>query len=154
MRKIFLFGVVIIWMGIIFYLSQQPASVSSQLSSNVAHTIKQAANVVAPETNIIKDDYYIVIRKQAHFLVYFILGILLMQYLKSTRLNLLPSMAFSLVICVVFAIADETLQLFALGRGAQVRDVFIDTVGASIGIIGYVLLSKIRVFISRLNSSN
>ena len=63
-------------------------------------------------------------------------------------------MAFSLVICVVFAISDETLQLFALGRGAQVRDVFIDTVGASIGIIGYVLLSKIRVFISRLNSSN
>ena len=153
MKKAVLLGIVIMWMGIIFYLSQQPASESSQLSSGVAKKIEQVAKVIAPETNLIKEDYYIVIRKQAHFLVYFVLGMLLIHYLKSTQLNLLASIGFSLVICVLFAIADETLQLFALGRGAQVKDVFIDTAGASIGIFGYVILYKINKLIGRLDSS-
>ena len=153
MKKVVLLGVVIMWMAVIFYLSQQPASESSRLSSNVAQSIEHVADVIAPDSNLIKDDYYIVIRKQAHFLVYFVLGILLMYSIKSTRLSLSKRIILSLGICVLFAIADETLQLFALGRGAQVKDVFIDTAGASVGILGYATLTKLRIRMAKPNSS-
>ena len=153
MKKVVLLGVVIMWMAVIFYLSQQPASESSRLSSNVAQTIEQVADAIAPDRNLIKEDYYIVIRKQAHFLVYFVLGILLMHSLGATRLSLSRRTVLSIGICILFAIADETLQLFALGRGAQVKDVFIDVAGASIGIIGYAMLTKLRIRMAKSNSS-
>jgi VanZ family protein len=38
------------------------------------------------------------------------------------------------VICVLCAMLDEFHQLFVPGRGAQVKDVIIDTVGAIVGI--------------------
>lgn len=154
MKRFVLLGVVIMWIAIIFYLSQQPASKSSQLSSSVAQTIEDVVDVIAPDSNLIKENYYIVIRKQAHFLVYFVLGILLMYCLKSTRFTLLSSIVLSLAVCVFFAIIDETLQLFALGRGAQVKDVFIDTAGASIGIIIYTIMTSLRILIAKTTSNS
>ena len=36
--------------------------------------------------------------------------------------------------CSLYAISDEVHQLFVPGRGAQVKDVFIDIAGAAVGI--------------------
>jgi VanZ family protein len=38
------------------------------------------------------------------------------------------------VFCILYAISDEVHQLFVLGRGAQVVDVLIDSLGAFVGI--------------------
>ena len=42
--------------------------------------------------------------------------------------------AIALVVCILFAISDEFHQLFVPGRGAQVKDVLIDTAGAIVGM--------------------
>ena len=43
----------------------------------------------------------------------------------------------SLLVCVLYAISDELHQLFVSGRGAQVKDVLIDSAGATVGVCLY-----------------
>ncbi|MFP5109854.1 VanZ family protein [Neobacillus sp. C211] len=45
-------------------------------------------------------------------------------------------------ICVLFAVSDEFHQLFVAGRGAQVKDVFIDSAGAIVGIVIYGIVNR------------
>lgn len=40
-----------------------------------------------------------------------------------------------LCICILYAISDEIHQMFVPGRGAQGRDIVIDSVGSVVGII-------------------
>lgn len=42
--------------------------------------------------------------------------------------------AIALLTCVLYAISDEVHQSFVPGRGAQVKDVLIDSAGAIVGI--------------------
>lgn len=44
--------------------------------------------------------------------------------------------------CVLTALADETIQLFVPGRSSQVTDVWIDLLGAAIGLGAALLLGK------------
>ncbi len=50
----------------------------------------------------------------------------------------------SLVFCILYAISDEVHQLFVPGRGAQVSDVLIDSLGAFLGIGMYKMVRKIK----------
>lgn len=52
-------------------------------------------------------------------------------------------MGFALLICVLYAISDEVHQKFIPGRSGEVRDVIIDTAGASVGISVYLLFGMI-----------
>jgi VanZ family protein len=52
----------------------------------------------------------------------------------------------SLVDCVLYAASDEILQLFVHGRAEEFKDKLIDSMGATLGIIMYGLLSKISSF--------
>lgn len=45
---------------------------------------------------------------------------------------------------MIYAVTDEFHQLFVLGRGAQVKDVLIDLVGATTGITIASLIGMIR----------
>ena len=49
----------------------------------------------------------------------------------------------SLFVCVLYAISDEVHQLFVSGRGAQVKDVLIDSAGAIVGVGLYLVISRI-----------
>ena len=49
----------------------------------------------------------------------------------------------SFLVCVLYAISDEVHQLFVPGRGAQVKDVFIDSAGAIVGVGLYLIISRI-----------
>lgn len=42
----------------------------------------------------------------------------------------------------IFAITDETHQLFVQGRGAQLQDMLIDTAGAMVGIGVYLIVER------------
>ncbi len=54
------------------------------------------------------------------------------------------STIITFAICLVYATLDEIHQLFVPGRGAQVRDVFIDSAGAAVGIIVYWVIMKLK----------
>lgn len=53
-------------------------------------------------------------------------------------------MLLALATCIVYAVSDEIHQLFVPGRGAQVKDVMIDSTGAFAGIIIYSWLKGLQ----------
>lgn len=133
MRKFIYWAVVILWMAIIFSLSHQPANDSDKLSNSVTDTIVSVVEKVLPHASIDKDLNHLV-RKNAHFFIYFVLGLILISVLKKMGVKGGRGIVIAWMVCVLFAITDEVHQLFVLGRGAQVRDVIIDSAGAAIGI--------------------
>ncbi len=104
------------------------------------------------------------IRSAAHIIIYLVLGLLVIntiivqyKYYKKhsckmliedqprkasviTRKKLYTLMGLALLICFVYAISDEIHQTFVPGRGAQISDVVLDSLGAGTGIIVYLQL--------------
>ncbi len=131
---------VIAWMIFIFYLSAQPATQSDALSKTVTKVIIETVDKVVdinaddkPTLDLVKQFNHIV-RKYAHGGVYFVLGLLVVNAVRNHKIRDIRLFALSLMICVIYAISDEVHQLFVPGRGAQVTDVLIDSIGALIGI--------------------
>lgn len=129
-------------MGVIFYLSHQPATESAALSGGITQWV---LNFLESKLPLIYDFLEIealhhFIRKYAHFVAYFILGIFTMYPLHMGKIKKTHWIAFG--ICVAFAISDEIHQLFIPGRAGQIKDVFIDSSGALTGILGYIGVLK------------
>ncbi|HHU18847.1 MAG TPA: VanZ family protein [Bacilli bacterium] len=143
MRRVISWLLVILWMGLIFYLSHQPAVESANLSSGIMERILVLIDRVIVGLRIDPDHFHFIIRKSAHFIAYYILGILVINALKTSRMMSLRSIFIGLAICVLFAISDEVHQLFVPGRAGQVMDVVIDSTGAIAGISGYLGLEKL-----------
>ncbi|SER68870.1 VanZ like family protein [Gracilibacillus ureilyticus] len=138
---------VIFCLGVIFYLSHQPASVSNQLSTGVTQAILSVLDNLLPEgIEIHHRNLNSRIRKIAHFLIYFVCSMLLINALRRSKsgLEFRQHALITILFCVLFAVIDELHQLFILGRGAQVSDVIIDSTGACGGIIVYYLIGKWR----------
>lgn len=135
-KKIFPWLLVGIWMAIIFYLSHQPATSSNKLSSGITEWIIGMVEGVLPNLNFDLRALNHIIRKNAHFIAYFILGLLVVNAKKRIYLAFL--------ICVLYAISDEFHQLFVPGRAGQIKDVFIDSAGALTGILVYSGLFKLK----------
>lgn len=142
MKKIAFGMAVICCMVIIFSLSHQPATQSNDLSTGVTEFIIALMERVAPNATIDLDGINHIVRKNAHFLIYFILGILVSGTLRRLGASRHRVFGWSLLICVVFAMTDEIHQLYVPGRGAQVQDVLLDSAGACLGIGLYALVSR------------
>ncbi|HHV18994.1 MAG TPA: VanZ family protein [Thermoanaerobacterales bacterium] len=140
---------VLLWMFLIFVLSAQPAPRSNGLSQKVTEVIIEKVGLLVPldiktstTTDLIKRFNHIV-RKCAHVSEYFVLGALVMNAMKTSKVLKFKALIFSVLICILYAISDELHQLFVPGRGAQVMDVLIDSAGAIAGI-GCIFLIKRR----------
>lgn len=134
---------VVFWMGLIFYLSHQPASTSSQLSSGIMSFFINTIESVLPFLNIDWTGFHFIVRKGAHLTAYFILGILVLHAFRSFKMIFWRRLLIAFIICVMYAISDEVHQLFIPGRSGEVRDVLIDSVGAAGGIGVYGLIKKL-----------
>src|SRR5699024_3416619 len=111
--------VVICWMGIIYYLSHQPAaapsSVSEAVLSSILHMLPQEQG---KEIALLHS----LLRKSAHFIAYFTLAILLSQALFSTQMKRATTISrFCVVwfICFLYAMSDEFHQTFIPGRSGE-----------------------------------
>lgn len=125
---------VILWMAVIFGFSHQPATVSSGMSSGITETILKAISQISSETAIDADALHSFVRKNAHFFVYLILGILVFRALRMSGVLGYRGAGTALLICALYASSDETHQLFISGRSGELRDVLIDSAGAVVGI--------------------
>ena len=87
----------------------------------------------------------VLVRKAAHFSEYMLLGFLLgLLFVRRDGRSrfLLPEGA-----CLAAAAVDESIQLFAAGRAAQLRDVCIDLSGATLGLtVALLLLAVLRLW--------
>lgn len=134
---------VVIWMAVIFYLSHQPGTESSELSSGITHLITQTIHFMIPFVDIHMDSLHYYVRKGAHFFAYFTLGLLVVHALYTSRKGGVRGMIYALLICVLYAMSDEVHQLFIPGRSGEMTDVLIDSSGAGIGIIIYGCLARL-----------
>lgn len=148
MRK-FNIVILILWMIVIFLFSQDPGASSSDKSDTIATFI---VNVIS---NITGNDYsdtlsekiencVFIVRKSAHFLEYFILGVLIINVLKDYKVLSIKIFILSILFCLLYAISDEVHQLFIPQREGRVLDVLIDTSGSIIGVSIYCLINKVK----------
>lgn len=132
--KILCWIVLFLWLGFIFYMSAQPVYKSNSLSRNMAEKIVKIAKKFFPYMNINISGFNHYLRKIAHFFCYMVLGILVVKVLDMMGMKGRDKIIIALLLCVLYAISDEYHQLYVPGRGAQVKDIIIDSVGAIVGI--------------------
>lgn len=133
---------VILWMTLIFYLSHQPIAKSNKLSTGITGKLIEVVEKIDSDKDFNLGRVNHIIRKNAHFFAYLILGILVVNGLKSSGIAGLKSIGLGILICVLYAISDEVHQLFVPGRGGQVKDVLIDSAGSITGVIIYKMINK------------
>lgn len=75
------------------------------------------------------------IRKLAHFTIYMLLGIAVMNYMNTYKMNNKKRIILTIIVGILYATSDEIHQFFVPGRSAEVRDVCIDTLGVICGVI-------------------
>lgn len=99
---------------------------------------------LSPQTLL---DYHVplFIRKLAHLTEYFILYLLTFRLLR--QYYALPvALGFAWLICVGYAATDEYHQTFIYGRGGQVADVGVDSIGALLaGLWTWIRSRKVQV---------
>lgn len=150
-KKAFIYiTITIIWITIIFSFSLQPGEVSSKTSTEIGKSLIEASMPhlagkaeAVPIEQLGALNFFL--RKGTHFLEYFVLGMLMRLSLLQTRMRYKAIMA--LVGCVLIASADETIQLFVIGRTGKPTDVLLDGVGALCGICIMIFVRKCPVII-------
>jgi VanZ family protein len=130
MKKILSLILLIIWIIIIFLLSNQSGSVSTNESDIIVNSIN---NIL----NINEHLLVIIVRKLAHIIEYFILYLLTYNCFKEYGIKYKYA---SIIFCIFCGLIDEVHQLFINGRSGQIIDVFVDLIGI---IIGYIIIEVI-----------
>lgn len=140
MKKVVISILFIVWLLVIFLFSNQNGVSSKQLSRQVLDKIISISSYVtnqpiSPEKKeqIIKK-YHPIIRKIAHFTIYFILGILIYLVVCFDRENKKWLLWLSIVFCILYACSDEIHQILSVGRTFKIKDIIIDTIGSLSGI--------------------
>lgn len=135
--------ILLFWMGLIFFLSAQPAADSSATSNSTALLLYRLLCLLGWDgisESVFLETYMHPIRKMAHFLEFMILGILvIMNIHEYKKKNVL---LWSLVLSGIYAISDEIHQLFVPNRSCSPKDMLIDISGACLGIFLYHLIDE------------
>lgn len=140
MKDKYKYILVFAWMIVIFMLSNEPAVVSSGRSDLIVHTISTSFH-----SDLSQSIMTFLVRKSAHITAYFILGILIVNIIKNLKISTGRVITLSVIFAAAYAMSDEFHQLFVTGRSCELRDVMIDTVAATIGVILCYFITRIRV---------
>uniref|UniRef100_A0A7V4NF28 VanZ-like domain-containing protein n=1 Tax=Fervidobacterium pennivorans TaxID=93466 RepID=A0A7V4NF28_FERPE len=163
--SIVLFVSVLFWVATIFYFSTRPPEKSHQQSNFAYRVIKKIDNVLDfSNTQIFKrverklkliwfgTEYVpaeMVIRKTAHFGLYFVFGFLVALTFFWWKRDIIISVITGFTVPSTYAIFDEYNQIF-YRRGSSLNDVVIDSSGALVGVIVFLLLLAIFWVVKRL----
>lgn len=135
----------VLCMGVIFYFSSRTADESaSQSGALLEFFIKLFGD------NGVTD---FIVRKSAHFLEFTGLCVLFNSawyFTKGKKCVLISILCTSL-----YAVTDEVHQIFVDGRSCELRDWAIDTSGAIVGAIGFIVLfTIIKLIIDKRNKKS
>ena len=122
-----------IWMH-----SMVPAEDSAEESRRVGQLLTPFLELFVGEGNV--TDH--LVRKLAHFCEYGALGVVL-GALVLVRKGKLFQWSYALLCALAVAVIDESIQLLADGRGAQVQDVLLDTAGSLTGLLAVWLIAAL-----------
>lgn len=150
-KRIILIILTIIWMAIIFCFSAQNADKSSNTSGRTIRAIiKIFTNLPQEEQEQKVEQLQHIVRKTAHFTIYTIGGIILINLIKTYTQN--KTCLYAWGIGTIYAITDEIHQYFVPGRSCQITDVIIDSLGIITGIILVLVSIKILKNNNKTNS--
>ena len=153
MKKAFLIIMIIYYSSIIWSFSAQPAVESATESKSITSFLYDKISVYSKKIRIMGKDDFVrktdkIIRKCAHFILFFVFSIILYGYVNCFGRDDLVSVLTVLVAGVIVAGCDEIHQLFVEGRGGQLRDVLLDSSGV---MAGGFLSSFIKNMLRRSN---
>ncbi len=133
--RVILIILILCWMYVVFGFSNAGGEESTGISTKVAKFfVKNEAYIRLAEH---------IIRKVAHLSEYAMGGILVYSLLLTYNIKSKIQFCASWLFVVTYAITDEIHQLFIPGRTGRVVDVFIDSLGAMLGICSLLLIIKI-----------
>ena len=140
MKTVYKIGLLIVWMGIIFWFSSEGHDASTARSDAVVSLFPGVGGWP-------QDIATFLTRKAAHAFIYFVLGLLLFNVMKEYTPSKKQAAWMSVAAVLLYALSDELHQSFVPGRSAELRDVLIDTAAGAAGILMYY-------FVTRLGSRN
>lgn len=120
-------------MALIFAFSAQDAAASQKLSDGVLYKILSSLNLQQ-----FMERYEIIIRKLAHFSLFFALGLsssLMFFELGPLGQGKVPPPICAFIFNFLYAASDEIHQYFVPGRSMQFSDVLLDSAGALTAIV-------------------
>lgn len=141
-KTAFCWMLVVLCMGIIFWLSSRTADESAAQSGAILQWL----------IHIFGDNLFtdFIVRKLAHCLEFTGLCVLFNLAFYQTRKKTM--LLISIACTSLYAATDEFHQLFVEGRSCQFTDWIIDSCGAILGAIGFLILYKIICRIVQKNA--
>lgn len=150
-KKIINIVLILICMTIVFSFSSEQGNKSKSTSRKVTEIIVQViSDKPIEEKKELVHNVDKVVRKLAHYTIYTILGVVVMNYFYNTDKSLKEKIKYTLICGTGYAITDEIHQLFVAERSARLFDVGIDTLGVITGIAIYLIAIKIIKSIKNL----
>lgn len=128
-KKVIAAELLFFWILFIWHNSMEVADVSGMRSIRIT----EAVNGILWNGKVVITEHGI--RKMAHVFEYAVEGILTVFVFLSFRLSCLRNLGTGLLLGVMTALIDETIQLFSAGRDGAVGDVWIDFGGFALGFV-------------------
>lgn len=129
------------WIGLIFYMSNQPGDVSSKQSGLVLKLFQMLGVDLNKELGELAT---FIVRKTAHFTEYFILYLLTVNVMKY-YLDIKRAILYAVIFSIFYACTDEIHQYFIPGRAMAFKDVLIDSSGALVAMIIVIINLKTNI---------
>ena len=138
MKKAFLFALLIlITVGFIWGNSMKTVEQSSTQSTSVAELLRP---VLDPREKLEKSEFHNLVRKLAHVVEFFALGLFVVGFSVSLGAYLERKfVSLPILMVLLVAVTDEYIQYFT-GRGSLVTDVVLDFAGSLTGMGVTVLI--------------
>lgn len=143
----------IVWMCVIFAFSAQTKEESSGVSESFTYRMVSSTSfffhldMSDERVREIAGAIEGLVRKAAHMTEYGILSVLLFVWMGQWEIASLRRGATAFGAAAVYAASDEIHQLFVAGRSGRFSDVCIDSAGAFLGLIVFVLFVKLVRFL-------
>lgn len=135
----------ILWITLlllIFFFSAQNGKASRNLTTTSISTVVQNVSSETSKKESLIGFLIKPVRKSAHFLEFFVLGVLTFLLFKEMGIPYRKLLFYSILFCLFYAVSDEFHQLFVPDRTARLFDVCIDSAGSITGIMILYLICK------------
>lgn len=139
-----------IWMTVIFIMSAQPANESSQTSGELVSKVIDVIysdfdSFSADKQVIVTYNVTFIVRKVAHFLEFFVLGLFSAMAAFTFKKGSTFVKAFSSILfSVVYAVGDEVHQIFVPGRACRIFDMCIDSIGCVCAVVTVAIIIVVK----------
>lgn len=149
MKKILSYFLLVFWLSVIFYFSNQSGTISSSGSGgiiyNILNSIYNIFNIDTQNLSYITEILHNPIRELVHVMEYFVLGILTLNCLKQNNVD--KKVLITIMFCFIYSVTDEIHQMFVPGRTFEYYDIIMDNLGAILAVT--LLNTKLSIKIQK-----